>query len=78
MSEEDSSVINVNIPQLVEALRTEGASDIMVIAGGVIPPKDYDQLHNAGVALIFGPGTNIIEAAQTTVNAIRTQLRSQS
>jgi methylmalonyl-CoA mutase len=66
------------IPQLVEALRTEGASDIMVIAGGVIPPKDYDQLHNAGVALIFGPGTNIIEAAQTTVNAIRTQLRSQS
>lgn len=66
------------IPQLVEALRTEGASDIMVIAGGVIPPKDYDQLHKAGVALIFGPGTNIIEAAQTTVNAIRTQLRSQS
>ncbi len=66
------------IPQLVEALRTEGASDIMVIAGGVIPPKDYDQLHNAGVALIFGPGTNIIEAAKTTVNAIRTQLRSQS
>ncbi len=66
------------IPQLVEALRTEGASDIMVIAGGVIPPKDYDQLHNSGVALIFGPGTNIIEAAQTTVNAIRTQLRSQS
>ncbi len=66
------------IPQLVEALRHEGASDIMVIAGGVIPPKDYDQLHAAGVSLIFGPGTNIIEAAQTTLSAIRQHLRGQA
>lgn len=65
------------IPQLVQALRNEGAADIMVIAGGVIPPKDYDQLHSAGVSLIFGPGTNIIEAAQTTLTAIRQHLRGQ-
>ena len=65
------------IPQLVQALRNEGAADIMVIAGGVIPPKDYDQLHAAGVSLIFGPGTNIIEAAQTTLTAIRQHLRGQ-
>ncbi len=66
------------IPQLVAALRNEGASDIMVIAGGVIPPKDYDLLHKAGVSLIFGPGTNIIDAATTTLHAIRTKLRLQS
>lgn len=65
------------IPQLVQALRNEGASDILVIAGGVIPPKDYDQLHADGVSLIFGPGTNIIEAAHTTLTAIRQHLRGQ-
>lgn len=65
------------IPQLVTALRNEGASDIMVIAGGVIPPKDYDMLHTAGVSLIFGPGTNIVEAAQSTLTAIRQHLQSQ-
>ena len=62
------------IPQLVSALRREGASDIMVIAGGVIPPKDYDALHQAGVELIFGPGTNIVEAARSTLHAIRAHL----
>ncbi len=65
------------IPQLVTALRNEGASDIMVIAGGVIPPKDYDMLRTAGVSLIFGPGTNIVEAAQSTLTAIRQHLQSQ-
>ncbi len=62
------------IPQLVDALRREGASDIMVIAGGVIPPKDYDALHQAGVELIFGPGTNIVDAACSTLHAIRAHL----
>ncbi|MDG1437579.1 MAG: methylmalonyl-CoA mutase family protein, partial [Emcibacteraceae bacterium] len=51
------------IPSLIEALKTEGADDIMVIAGGVIPVQDYDDLYKAGVAAIFGPGTNIPEAA---------------
>ncbi len=52
------------VPQLIEALKKMGREDIMVIAGGVIPPKDYDFLHKAGVAGIFGPGTIISIAAQ--------------
>jgi methylmalonyl-CoA mutase len=51
------------VPQLVEALRAEGADDIVVICGGVIPPQDYDMLRRAGVAAIYGPGTNIPAAA---------------
>lgn len=52
------------IPQLIEELKKIGREDIMVIAGGVIPPKDYDFLYQAGVAGIFGPGTVIPVAAQ--------------
>ncbi len=52
------------IPQLIEELQKLGREDIMVIAGGVIPPKDYDFLYNAGVAAVFGPGTVIAKAAQ--------------
>ncbi|MEQ8926204.1 MAG: methylmalonyl-CoA mutase family protein, partial [Fulvivirga sp.] len=51
------------IPELIEALKELGRDDIMVIAGGVIPPKDYDFLYNAGVSGVFGPGTVIAEAA---------------
>jgi methylmalonyl-CoA mutase len=52
------------VPELVEALRKAGADDILVICGGVIPAKDYDFLKAAGVSAIYGPGTNIPEAAQ--------------
>ncbi len=52
------------IPQLIDELKRLGREDIMVIAGGVIPPKDYDFLHDAGVSAIFGPGTVIAKAAQ--------------
>ena len=51
------------IPSLIDALKSEGADDIMVVAGGVIPAQDYDELYKAGVTAIFGPGTNIPEAA---------------
>ena len=61
---------NTLIPQLIQALRAEGASDILVVAGGVIPPKDYDALRQAGVAAIFGPGTNIVHAAREVLQAI--------
>jgi methylmalonyl-CoA mutase cobalamin-binding domain/chain len=44
---------------LIDVLRREGAADILVICGGVIPPKGYDFLKRAGVAAIYGPGTNI-------------------
>jgi methylmalonyl-CoA mutase len=59
------------IPQLVEALRAQGAVDIVVVAGGVIPPKDYDDLHARGVAAIFGPGTPVPKSAREVLAAIR-------
>ncbi len=52
------------VPELVEALKKAGADDILVICGGVIPAKDYEFLKSAGVSAIYGPGTNIPEAAQ--------------
>lgn len=51
------------VPQLIQALKELGRPDIMVVAGGVIPPKDYEFLFDAGVAEIFGPGTVLSEAA---------------
>ena len=51
------------IPELVKGLREAGRSDIKVIAGGVIPPQDYDYLREAGVQGIYGPGSNVVECA---------------
>mmetsp|Transcript_27768 Transcript_27768/g.51743 ORF Transcript_27768/g.51743 Transcript_27768/m.51743 type:complete len:710 (+) Transcript_27768:3713-5842(+) len=58
-------------PQLVQALNDAGADDIIVICGGVIPQQDYQFLYDAGVKAIFGPGTNIPDAAQDILNIIR-------
>jgi methylmalonyl-CoA mutase len=66
------------IPQLIQALANEDAQEIIVIAGGVIPPKDYDFLTQAGVKAIFGPGTHILHAARDVVRAIAQQLRSHA
>jgi methylmalonyl-CoA mutase len=57
-------------PQLVKALRAQGAEDVIVICGGVIPHQDYEFLKTAGVKAIFGPGTNIPEAAQDILRLI--------
>lgn len=51
------------IPELIQQLRDKGRSDIKVIAGGVIPPQDYDFLRDAGVQGIYGPGSNVVECA---------------
>ena len=59
------------VPQLVAALRKEGADDILVVCGGVIPPQDYEELLKAGVAAIYGPGTNIPTAASEVLGLIR-------
>jgi methylmalonyl-CoA mutase len=59
------------VPQLIAALKQEGADDVLVICGGVIPPQDYDELMQCGVAAIYGPGTNIPVAASEVVNLIR-------
>ncbi|MFU8882396.1 MAG: methylmalonyl-CoA mutase [Rhodobacterales bacterium] len=58
-------------PQLIAALKDKDAGDIIVICGGVIPQQDYDFLKNAGVKAIFGPGTNIPDAAQDILKLIR-------
>jgi methylmalonyl-CoA mutase len=51
------------VPALHEALRELGREDIMIVVGGVVPPQDYEALYAAGASAIFGPGTNIAEAA---------------
>jgi len=51
------------IPELIKGLREAGRGDIKVIAGGVIPPQDYDYLRDAGVQGIYGPGSNVVECA---------------
>ena len=58
------------VPKMIAALKEQGAEDVLVICGGVIPPKDYDELRAAGVAAIFGPGTNIPEAAEEVLGLI--------
>jgi methylmalonyl-CoA mutase len=58
------------VPQLIEALKKEGASDIVVFVGGVVPAQDYEFLEKAGVAGIFGPGTPIPDAAHKVLRAI--------
>ncbi len=59
------------IPELIAQLRKQGGDDILVVAGGVIPAQDYDELREAGVAAIFGPGTNIPKAAAEIVGLLR-------
>ena len=61
------------VPQLIEELRRQGAGDILVVCGGVIPPQDYDYLHKAGAAAIYGPGTNIPKAASDILAILRRQ-----
>jgi methylmalonyl-CoA mutase len=59
------------VPQLVEELKKQGADDIVVIAGGVIPKQDYDFLYKAGVKCIFGPGTPIPQCAREVLEAVK-------
>jgi methylmalonyl-CoA mutase len=51
------------IPELIQHLKAAGRPDIKVVAGGVIPPQDYEFLKNAGVQGIYGPGSNVVECA---------------
>jgi len=59
------------VPQLVEALAAQGASDVVVVVGGVIPPKDYPYLKEHGAAAVFGPGTPVPKAAREVLQAVR-------
>jgi methylmalonyl-CoA mutase len=61
------------VPALIAALKQHGGDDILVVCGGVIPPQDYDFLTSAGVAAIYGPGTNIPLAASEILRLIEKQ-----
>ena len=65
------------VPQLINALANDGATDIKVICGGVIPPKDYQELYDAGVIAIYGPGTNIPQAAKEILGLLRKDSSSE-
>jgi len=58
------------VPELIKALKEEGGEEIKVVVGGVIPPKDYQFLHDAGAVGIFGPGTSVIESANKVLNVL--------
>lgn len=58
------------VPQTIQALEKMGRPDILVVAGGVIPTKDYDFLFQAGVAAVFGPGTPIPTAAKALIEIL--------
>ena len=59
------------VPAIIEALRAQGADDIIVFVGGVVPQQDYDFLHAAGVKGIYGPGTPIPQSARDVLNHIQ-------
>ena len=62
------------VPALREALTAFGRPEIMIVAGGVIPPQDHQALQDAGASLIFGPGTVIPEAARTVLQELCARL----
>jgi methylmalonyl-CoA mutase len=58
------------VPAIIQALRDQGADDIIVFVGGVIPQQDYDFLYSAGVKGIYGPGTPIPVSAKDVLEQI--------
>ena len=63
-------------PQLVQALKAKGAEHIIVVVGGVIPRQDYDYLLEHGVSAVFGPGTNVMDAARSVLDLVEGRLRN--
>ena len=63
-------------PQLVEALKDRGAQDIIVVVGGVVPRQDYQYLLDHGVAAVFGPGTNVLDAARAVIDLLEGRRRN--
>jgi methylmalonyl-CoA mutase len=79
VAEKDVHVVGVStlagghktlVPELIGELRARGKEDVVVVCGGVIPPRDYQFLYDAGVHAIFGPGTNSPEAAHDVLALI--------
>jgi methylmalonyl-CoA mutase len=58
------------VPELIRELKQQGGDDILVVVGGIVPPGDYDFLHAAGAAAIFGPGTVVTDSANQVLSAL--------
>ena len=58
------------VPELIAELKARGKEDVVVVCGGVIPQQDYQFLYDAGVDAIYGPGSNIPEAASRVLELI--------
>jgi methylmalonyl-CoA mutase len=63
------------VPQLIDELAAAGAGDVVVVVGGVVPPQDYDALYAAGVSAVFGPGTNVPDAARKVLTLVQERRR---
>ncbi|MGS1093981.1 methylmalonyl-CoA mutase [Aquamicrobium terrae] len=63
-------------PQLVEALKARGADEVIVVVGGVVPRQDYKFLLDHGVAAVFGPGTNVLDAARAVLDLMEGKRRN--
>lgn len=64
------------LPQLVDDLKKKGGGEVIVVCGGVIPRQDYQFLQDHGVAAVFGPGTNVIEAATSVLDLLEGRRRN--
>ena len=64
-------------PQLVEALKARGADNVIVVVGGVVPRQDYQFLLDHGVAAVFGPGTNVLDAARAVLDLMEGKRRNE-
>jgi methylmalonyl-CoA mutase len=64
-------------PQLVQALKAQGAGEIVVVVGGVVPRQDYQYLYDHGVAAVFGPGTNVLDAANAVLDLLEGKRRNR-
>ena len=62
------------VPQIIEGLKNEGADNVVVICGGVVPPKDIRFLENAGVSAVYGPGTRILDTIPEVLGMIESSL----
>lgn len=63
-------------PQLIDALKAKGAENVIVVVGGVVPRQDYQYLYDHGVTAIFGPGTNVLDAARAVLDLIEGKRRN--
>ncbi|MCO6389655.1 methylmalonyl-CoA mutase [Aliihoeflea aestuarii] len=64
-------------PQLVQALKARGADNVIVVVGGVVPRQDYQFLLDNGVSAVFGPGTNVLDAARAVLDLLEGKRRNE-